>query len=146
MCISLNEKFNTTSQEIWSVSDIADRYLARRQCNSSTASYDKIQEYASSIINYRDSRINLYKNLKDQLTSLLNNNNDFNTKINNFTSKLSSFNAATITLSNLVTSQINGVDHSSNCTIIGKNLRLIYNVFCVNYVYTSIQFGTYLLI
>lgn len=94
------------------------------------------------MIKYRDSRINLYTNLKDQLTSLLNSNNAFINKITNFTSSLVSYNTATSTLSNLVTSEINGIDHSSNCKVIGNNLRLIYNVFCVNYIYTVTQFGT----
>jgi hypothetical protein len=105
-----------------------------------------MKDYAQSLINYRDSRINLYQNLKDQLTSLYNSNVALNSKLTGFTGSVNAFKSATSTLNSLVTNQINGVDYSSNCTAIASSLRVIYNVFCVNFVYKSVQFGTTLLI
>lgn len=99
-------------------------------------------QYAQSLINYRDSRMNLYQNLQDQLTSLLNSNNAFNSKMTGYTASVNAFTLATATLNSLVTNQINGVDYSSNCTTIANSLRLFYNVFCVNFIYKSVQFGT----
>jgi hypothetical protein len=40
-----------------------------------------------------------------------------------------------------MTNSINGIDYNSNCTIVANNLRLIYNVFCVNFIYKSVQLG-----
>jgi len=99
--------------------------------------------YADSIVNYRDSRINLYQNIKDQLTALLAKNTAFNTKITSFTSSVQSFLSATSTLNTLVTNQVNGVDYASNCTAIATSLKLFYNIFCVSFIYKSVQFGTH---
>lgn len=49
----------------WSQSDIVYRYLQIRQ-NCSYA-FDKITYYANTLINYRDSRINLFQAIKDRL-------------------------------------------------------------------------------
>jgi hypothetical protein len=74
MCMSFNEKYSSSSLNIWSESDIMNRYITKRSCQNSTQSFDVLMSYASSLIAYRDSRINLYQSLKDQLTSLLNTN------------------------------------------------------------------------
>lgn len=97
--------------------------------------------YADSILNYRDSRINLYQNLKDQLTDVLNKNTAYNSKLNGFTSSIRAFVAATSALQTLVTNSVNGVDHASNCTAVANSLRLFYNIFCVSFIYKSVQFG-----
>lgn len=98
--------------------------------------------YADSILNYRDSRINLYQNLQDQLSALLSKNNDFNNKLNSFTTSIRAFLTATNSLNTLVTNQVNGVDYASNCTAVANSLRLFYNIFCVSFIYKSVQFGT----
>ncbi len=100
--------------------------------------------YATSLINYRDSRINLYQNLKDQLTDLLNANNNYNNDISTFTNKVVAFNANTSSLNTLMTNSINGVSYASNCTVVADNLRFLYNVFCVNFIYKTVQFGKYI--
>lgn len=118
-----------------------NRYVARRRCDNNTQSFDMIQDYAVALINYRDSRINLYQNIKDQLNALLTTNQNLNTNITAFTSKVNAFVTATATLQSLVTNQINGLDASANCITIANNLRFVYNTFCVNFLYTSVQFG-----
>ena len=143
MCISFNEKYQTQNNDSWSVSDIINRYVTRRQCNSNTESFDMIRDYAVSLINYRDSRMNVYQNIKDQLNALLTTNQNLNTNITAFTNKVSTFVTATATLQSLVTNQVNGLDASSNCITIANHLRFVYNTFCVNFLYTSVQFGIY---
>ncbi len=141
MCISLNEKFQTQTNTSWLISDIANRYRARRRCQGNTQTYDSIINYATALINYRDSRVNLYQNIKDQLNATLIANQNFNINIGTFTNKVNSFVTATSTLQSLVTNKVNGLDASSNCITIANNLRFVYNVFCVNFLYTSVQFG-----
>lgn len=143
MCISFNEKYQTQFNDSWSVFDIINRYVFRRQCNSNTESFDMIRDYAVSLINYRDSRMNVYQNIKDQLNALLTTNQNLNTNITAFTNKVSTFVTATATLQSLVTNQVNGLDASSNCITIANHLRFVYNTFCVNFLYTSVQFGIY---
>jgi hypothetical protein len=93
-------------------------------------------------MNYRDSRINLYKTLQDQLTSLLNANSAYNGNLSAFTSSVIAFNANTSALNSLMTSSVNGLSSSTNCTVVADSLRLLYNVFCVNFIYKSVQLGT----
>jgi hypothetical protein len=123
------------------VSDIANRYVSKRECNSITQSYTDIINYVTSLINYRDSRTNLYKNIQAQLNALLTANQNFNTNLNTFTTNVNAFVTATQTLQSLVTNQVNGLTASSNCTTIANNLRFVYNTFCINFLYTSVQFG-----
>jgi len=47
--------------------------------------------YATALINYRDSRINLYTNIQDQLNALLTANNNFNTNLGTFTAAVNTF-------------------------------------------------------
>lgn len=147
LCISFNQKFQSSSSSIWTVSDIALRYLSRRQCSGNTQSYQSILKYAQSLINYRDSRINLYTNLKDQLNSLLTSNTNFNSKIVTFTNKVVTFaDTSTSQLNILVTNAVNGLDASSNCTTIANHLRLVNNIFCKQFIYSVVQFGNHQLI
>lgn len=97
--------------------------------------------YATSLINYRDSRINLYQNIQDQLSSLLTANINYNQNISDFTTTVIGFNANTSTLNSLMTSSVNGINYSSNCTVIANGLRMVYNFFCVNFIYKLVQFG-----
>ena len=113
-----------------------------RQCNQTTQAYESVMSYADSIVNYRDSRTNVYQNIKDQLGALLSRNAAFNSKIAAFTGSVQSFLSATATLNTLVTNQVSGVDYASNCSAIASSLRLFYNVFCVSFIYRSVQFGT----
>lgn len=100
-------------------------------------------KYAQSLVNYRDSRINLYTNLKDQLNALLTNNANFNSKIVTFTNSVNDFvENKTSELNLLVTNAVNGLDASSNCTTVANHLRLVNNVFCQRFIYSIVQFGT----
>lgn len=123
-----------------------DRYRQHRQCENSTQAYDSIKDYATSLIYYRDSRVNLYTNLKDQLQALYNATSTFNTNIDGFTTSVNTFSTETSTLNTLVTNEINGIDHASNCTAIANGLRFFYNKFCVNFLTRLVQFGTVCLI
>ena len=130
----------------WKVSDISARYVSRRQCNSNIQSYENIMSYATSLVNYRDSRINLYQNIKDQLNALLTSNNNFNTNLTTFTTNVNNFVTSTQTLNTLVTNAINGLDYSSNCTTLANHIRFVYNSFCINFMYSSVKFGTFITI
>jgi len=99
--------------------------------------------YATALINYRDSRINLYANIQDQLNVLLTANNNFNTNLGTFTTAVNTFVSNTQTMNTLVTNSINGLDASSNCTTIANHLRLLHQSYCVNFLHSSVQFGTY---
>ena len=70
-------------------------------------------KYATSLVNYRDSRINLYQNIKDQLNALLTSNNNFNTNLTTFTNNVNTFVTSTQTLNTLVTNAINGFTGSA---------------------------------
>lgn len=53
----------------WTHSDFARRYLQIRQ--DCPAIYDSIIRYGSTLINFRDSRINLFQGIKDDLNRML---------------------------------------------------------------------------
>ena len=108
-CIPFNQKFSSGNTWSWNTSQISKRYLERRQCKGNTQAYDYITSYATALVNYRDSRMNLYKNFKDQLSALLAKNNAFNTKINTYTTKVKDFASATSTLETLVANSVNGL-------------------------------------
>ena len=65
----------------------------------------------------------------------------FNTKINTYTTKVKDFSLATSTLETLVANSVNGLEKSTNCIAVANSLRLLYNVFCVNFIRKSVQFG-----
>lgn len=62
------------------------RYVQIRKDYSNA--YDFIKKYAETIINYRDSRINLFKAIYDDLSYLLANNTDFNIQLSSFNSRV----------------------------------------------------------
>ena len=147
ICISLNLKISTSARSIWTASDIAQRYLSVRYCKlNSENAYMNILDYAASLTNYRDSRINLYKGISDQLSDLQLALNEYSSNMTDFTTKTSTFFSSASALNNLVTNQLNGLVISSNCTIIANSLRFFYNMYCINFLYRSIKVGKYLII
>jgi hypothetical protein len=130
-CISFNEKLISTATNSWSFSDFTMRYVQIRQ-NYGTA-YNKSLYYGATIIAFRDSRLNLFKAIKEQLSSLLTSNNNFNTMLGNFNTRVTQFYSAVSTLNNLITNPLNGLIVSSNCNTVADKLRFSYNVFCVNF-------------
>ncbi len=108
---------------------------------NSNLAYEKLNEYAISVTNYRDSRINLYKSLNDQLTSLLSATNEYNSNMSAFTGNVNTFSSSASALNNIVTNQLNGLTISSNCTIIADTLRFFYNMYCVNFINRSVKIG-----
>lgn len=98
--------------------------------------------YANSLTNYRDSRINLYKSISDQLTSLLSTANTYNTNLTSFTSQVNGFFSAVSGLNNIVTNQLNGLTISANCSAIASSLRFFHNMYCVNFLGRTVKVGT----
>lgn len=131
-CFSFNSMFSTTSASIWTLTDIIKRYKQKKQ--ECPGAYSAITGYAESITAYRDSRIDLFQNLIDQMTDLQSSHNSFDLIMTDFRSNLASFSStlAIRDLNNFVTNEIDGLLVSSSCNPIGDRLRLIYNTFCVD--------------
>ena len=61
ICISFNEKLTTAMPTSWSQSDFTKRYVQiREDCPDA---YDKIIYFGKTLINYRDSRVNLFQGI-----------------------------------------------------------------------------------
>lgn len=99
--------------------------------------------YAESLTNYRDSRLNLYQSFYDELNALLVANNNYNNKMNAFTSSLNTFFSSVSAINNLVNNQINGLTISNNCTAVADGFRFFYNMYCVNFVNRSVKICTF---
>jgi hypothetical protein len=130
-CLSFNEKLISTSSNSWSFSDFTMRYVQIRQ--SYPTAYNKTLSYGATLIAFRDSRLNLFKAIKDKLSALLTLNNNFNSMLGSFNTRVSQFYSAVSTLNNLITNTLNGLIVSSNCKSISGKLWFSYNVFCVNF-------------
>lgn len=107
------------------------RYVQIRQ--NYTTAYNKTLYYGATLIAFRDSRLNLFQAIKDQLTSLLTSNNNFNTQLATFNTRVNQFYSAVSTLNNLVTNPLTGLVATSNCKTISDKMKFTYNVFCVNF-------------
>lgn len=129
-CLSFNEKLTSNSPNIWSFSDFTMRYVQIREAYPDA--YNRIQFYGQTLIAFRDSRINLFQAIQDDLTSLYTSNTNFNSQLNNFASRVSQFEAAVSTLNNLITNSLNGLSVTSNCKTLADKLRFVDNVYCVN--------------
>jgi hypothetical protein len=130
-CISFNEKLISTATSSWSFSDFTMRYVQIRQ-NYPTA-YNKTLYYGATLIAFRDSRLNLFQAIKDKLSALLTQNNNFNTMLMSFKTRVTQFYSSVSTLNNLITNPLSGLIVSSNCNTVADKLRFSYNVFCVNF-------------
>jgi len=130
-CISFNEKIQSSSSHIWSYNDFIQRYVQIR--NTYSDAYDKISYYGQTLIAFRDSRINLFQAIYDDLSSLLQNNNNFNTQLVNFNGRVNQFYDAVSTLNNLVMNSLTGLVVTSNCHTLGDKLWFTYNVYCINF-------------
>lgn len=73
----------------WTPSDLTRRYTQTR--GSCPNAYDKILEYAYTIIRFRDSRVDLFQGINDELTQILSTNLAFNTNLSAFKEKLLGF-------------------------------------------------------
>lgn len=95
--------------------------------------YTKIVAFGDSLINFRDSRTNLYQGIQDDLNDLLTLNNNFNTQLDSFRGRVDQLYSSVSTLNNLVTNEIDGLLVSSDCRILRDNLMFTYNTFCINF-------------
>ena len=88
-CISFNEKLTTSSTSSWSFSDFTMRYVQIRQDYSDA--YNFIQSYGATLIAHRDSRVNLFQAIEDKLSDLLTLNNNFNSLLTDFKTRVGQF-------------------------------------------------------
>jgi hypothetical protein len=95
--------------------------------------YQWIQYYGQTLIAFRDSRINLFQAVQDDLTALLTSNTDFNNQLANFDSRVTQFYGTVSTLNNLITNSLDGLVATSNCHSLADKLRFVYNVYCLNF-------------
>ena len=95
--------------------------------------YNRIQLHGATIIAFRDSRINLFQAIQDDLNALLTTNNNFNTQLTAFDSRVNQFYGAVSTLNNLITNTLDGLVVTSNCNSLADKLRFVHNVYCVNF-------------
>lgn len=78
-CISLNTKISASAAGPWTLTDVQKRYA--QVIPTCPLNYTESTKYAESIIQYRDSRINLFQGIKDQLNALLASHNNFNASL-----------------------------------------------------------------
>lgn len=145
-CISFQTKLYTSSPSIWTIVDMQKRYKQIRQdCEDA---YNKIVDYGGSLTKYRDSRINLFQGLIDQLTALQSTHYSFNATLNAFRSNLTAFSTTQtiVDLSNFVTNKIDGLLVSSNCSPVGARMKFVYNAFCINTMGSVVQLGICMLV
>ena len=107
------------------------RYVQIR--DAYTDAYNQIQYYGATLIAFRDSRINLFQAIQDDLTSLLTSNTNFNTQLGSFDSRVTQFYGAVSTLNNLITNTLDGLVVTSNCNTVADKMRFVHNVYCVNF-------------
>lgn len=107
------------------------RYVQIRQ--NYTDAYNQIIKYGATLINFRDSRLNLFQGIQDMLNDIYSRNINFNNLITSFKNRVTQFYAAVSTLNNLITNPLNGLLASSNCQSLAAEIRFTYNVFCVNF-------------
>lgn len=130
-CLSFNEKLSTNSPSIWSFSDFTMRYVQIR--GGYNDAYKQIQLYGATLIAFRDSRINLFSAIYDDLSALLTTNVNFNSQMALFDSRVTQFYGAVSTLNNLITNSLDGLVTTSNCHSLADKLRFVHNVYCVNF-------------
>ena len=53
--------------------------------------------------------------------------------MSSFKTRVDQFYEAVATLNNLITNELNGLLVSANCQTLGDQLKVTYNVFCVNF-------------
>ena len=107
------------------------RYVQIR--DAYTDAYNRIQLHGATLIAFRDSRINLFQAIQDDLSALLTSNNNFNTQLTAFDSRVTQFYGAVSTLNNLITNTLDGLVVTSNCNSLADKLRFVHNVYCVNF-------------
>ncbi len=84
----------------WSQSDFMYRYLQIRQ--TCPDAYAKIIYYGNTLINYRNSRDNLFKGIKAQLAQLYTLNTNFNNIMISFRGRVDQFYQSVATLNNII--------------------------------------------
>lgn len=107
------------------------RYVQIR--DAYTDAYNRIQFHGATLIAFRDSRINLFQAIQDDLNALLTSNNNFNTQLTAFDGRVTQFYGAVSTLNNLITNTLDGLVVTSNCNSLADKLRFVHNVYCVNF-------------
>lgn len=120
-CISFNEKISSSSGSSWSFSDFTMRYTQIRQ--SFNDAYKQIVFFGNTLIAFRDSRINLFTAIADDLVALAASLTAFNTQMANLKSRVDQFYSAVSTLNNLITNPLTGLAVLNNCRPIADKLK-----------------------
>ena len=101
----------------WTQSDFTKRYVQiREDCPDA---YEKIVYFGYTLINFRDSRVNMFQSIKDDLTELHELNSDFNEVMGEFRGRVDQFYESVATLNNIVASELDGLLVTSDCRTIG---------------------------
>jgi hypothetical protein len=120
------------------------RYVSIRQ--NCSAAYENIISYGDALISFRDSRINVFQGIEDALNIILAQNNDFNSLLINFQSRVTQFSASTTAIKNYLISQSNGILATSNCSVIGETMQNTYTIFCSNFMSHIVKLGLFSII
>ena len=130
-CISFNEKFSSAMPSSFTQRDFTRRYVQiREDCPDA---YEKIIYYGYSLINFRDSRVDLYQAIKDDLQEIYDSNTDFNDVMDSFRGRVDQFYESVATLNNIVANELDGLLVTSDCSTIGESAEVFYNILCVNF-------------
>lgn len=144
MCISFNEGYARDvngSFQPWTQEDFARRYVKIRQsCN---IAYNNIIKFGNVLIDYRNSRINVFQGIEDSLNELLQQNSNFNEMLLNFNSRVTQFSDSTKIIKNLILSQTKGIRFASNCSVLGEKIRHTNIVFCQNFMSQVVRAGIF---
>ena len=130
LCLSFNEKLISSYSYSWDQNDFTKRY--QQIIHSCPDAVNDILRYGRVLINYRDSRINLFQGLKDSLSSLKAKHVKFNADLVSYKTRVDAFYSSVSTLNNLVTDKISGLLVSSDCRVISDYLKVTNNVLCKN--------------
>ena len=123
----------------WSQADFTKRYVQiREDCPDA---YEKIIYFGETLINYRDSRVDLFKGIEDALTSIYTRNTDYNNVLASYRTRVDQFYGSVATLNDLVTNEINGLLVTSDCRALANSIKFTYNSFCVNFMGQIVKIG-----
>ena len=124
---------------IWTPSDLTRRYTQTRSACANA--YDKILDYSYSIIRFRDSRINLFQGIHDNLQDILTKNVAFNNKLEDFKGRVEGFEYTVTDLNDVVSNSLDGLLVTADCRYIVDTLKFSYNSICINVMHDIVKIG-----
>jgi hypothetical protein len=100
---------------------------------SCKAIYDEIIKYATTIVEYRDARIELFRAMLNDLSDIRTNYATLKTNLNNYATNVNLFRTNVATLSTLIQDQLTGIVFTTNCTPIADALFKIEQQMCTSF-------------